>query len=175
MRMVGRILILNLAVLVGACAHASDPVAVPGAAGLTLPGGVKEALDARWRGWEIVPPPADTTACAKRFDRPPAAIITTDLNGDATEDFAFQITSPEGRRVVAALGRIDHRYEILEVATGTDASAVLGVKRRGRSYREQAEGVEYFFNLDTLAFGPCAQPETAYPWNGTAFEAVHVF
>jgi hypothetical protein len=172
--MIGRILMLTVAVGAAACGSATAPVSVPGPPGLMLPAGLKEALDNRWPQWEIVPP-ADAAACGTRFDRPPAAIITTDLNGDATEDFAFQIASPDGRHVVAALARIDQEYDILEVATGTDASAVLGVKRRGRSYRQQAEGVEHFFSLDTLAFGPCNQPETAYLWTGTAFQTTRVY
>jgi len=173
--MLGRILIVSLVVAVAACTRAASPVSVPGAPGLMLPAGVKHALDARWDRWEIVPPAADASACATRSDRPPAPIFTVDLNGDSTEDFVFQITSSDGPRVVAALARIDHEYEIVEVTTVTDAGGVVGVKRRGSSYRQQADGVEHFFNLETITFGPCSQPETAYPWNGTAFKATRVY
>lgn len=165
---------LGLALAVAGCAGARAPVPVDGAPGVTIPAAVKDALNARWDDWQIVPPAADAAACASRFDSPPAAVATGDWNGDGTVDVAFQISSPEGRRIVAALQRIDG-YTLTEVSPVKEADGVLGVKRRGKSYRQDDKGIEHFYSLNTLAFGPCNQPETAYFWNGSGFDARQVF
>ena len=170
-----RIPMLALAIAAVGCAGARAPVPVAGAPGVTIPSVVKNALDAQWGGWQIVTPGAEAAPCASRFDRPPVAVATGDWNGDGTDDLAFQIAAPDGRRIVVAFARLDGAYVLREVSAVQDAGGVLGVKRRARSYRQQADGIEFFYSLDTLAFGPCDQPETVYFWNGTAFEGRRVF
>jgi hypothetical protein len=173
--MLMRIVMLGAAILTAACAGSRGTVAVPGVPGATIPRAVASALSDRWDDWQIVAPGAEAAACASRFSDPPAAVATGDWNGDGTADLAFQITAPDGRRVVAAFARLDGEYVVSEVTPVPDAGGVLGVERRAGSYRHQADGAVYYFSLDTLAFGACNQPEMAYFWTGTAFEGRAVF
>ncbi len=170
-----RIGLVGLAIAGAACGGARGPVEIAGTPGVTIPAALKRALDSTWRGWQVVTPPADVSACATRYDQPPAPVTSADFNGDGIGDFALQIATPEGRHVVAGLARIDGEYDVRAISAVDDAAGVLGIKRRGSAYRTQADGLAHFYGLDTLAFGACSQPETAYFWTGTGFEGNRVY
>jgi hypothetical protein len=150
-------------------------VSVPGVPGVTIPRAVASAVSARWDDWQIVAPGAEAAQCASRFSDPPSAVATGDWNGDGTTDLAFQITAPDGQRIVAAFARLDGEYLVFEVTPVPDSGGVLGVERKAGPYRHQADGVVHYYSLDTIAFGACTQPEMAYFWNGTTFDARAVF
>ncbi len=173
-----RLLLLSLAIAVAACTGARrEAVPVVGAPGVTIPAAVARLLNSSWKGWQIVAPPAaEAAACSSRFDSPPAAVVTGDWNGDAAADLAFEISGLAGRRVVAALARLDGEYQVYEViAVPESGGGVLGIEGQGGRYRGQPGGVDLYYGLDTIAFGPCSQPETAYFWTGSKFEARRVF
>ncbi len=173
--MLMRIVMLGAAVLASACAGSRGAVSLPGVPGVTIPRGVASALSARWDDWQIVAPGAEATQCASRFTEPPSAVATGDWNGDGTADLAFQIATPDGRRVVAAFARLDGEYLVVEVTPVADTGGVLGVERRSGAYRHQSEGLVFYYSLDTIAFGACDQPEMVYFWTGESFDGRAVF
>ncbi len=170
-----RIVMLGAAVLTAACASSRGPVSVPGVPGVTIPRAVARALSDRWDDWRIVAPGADAAQCASRFSDPPAAVASGDWNGDGSADLAFHITSADGPRVVAAFARLDGAYLLAEVAAAPGSGGVLGVKRKAGAYRHEADGLVFYYSLDTIAFGACNQPEMVYFWNGTGFDGRTVF
>jgi hypothetical protein len=170
-----RILMFGATLALASCGAGRGSVEVPGAPGVTIPGRVAARLDARWSGWQIVPPGPEAAACTTRFDEPASAVVTGDWNGDGAPDLAFQIATPDGRRVVAAFQRLDGEYLVEEVTTAPAPGGVLGVERKAGAYRHQADGVEFYYGLDTIAFGACSQPEMAYFWTGTRFEGREVY
>lgn len=173
--MLMRIVMLGAAALAAACGGARGPVSVPGVPGVTIPRAVARALSDRWNDWQMIAPGAEAAQCATRFSDPPAAVATGDWNGDGATDLALQIAAPDGRRVVAAFARLDGEYLVAEVTAVPDTGGVLGVERKAGAYRHQADGVVFYYGLDTIAFGACTQPEMAYFWNGTTFEGRAVF
>jgi hypothetical protein len=170
-----RILMLGATMIAAACGGTRAPVAVPGAPGITIPRNDDDQLDRRWSNWQIVPPAAEAAACTSRFSDPPSAVVTGDWNGDGMIDLAFQVSTPAGRRVVAAFGRLDDEYVLSDVTATPDAAGVLGVERKAGAYRQQPDGATFFYSLDTIAFGACTQPEMAYFWTGTVFEGRAVY
>ena len=173
--MLMRIVMLGAVVLMAACSGGRGAVSVPGVPGVTIPRAVASAVSDRWDDWQIVAPGAEAAQCASRFSDPPSAVATGDWNGDGTTDLAFQIAAPDGRRIVAAFARLDGEYLVFEVTPVPDTGGVLGVERKAGPYRHQADGVVHYYSLDTIAFGACNQPETAYFWNGTTFDGRAVF
>jgi hypothetical protein len=170
-----RILLAVVATTLSACGS-RGPVAIPGAPDLMIPGAVAQQLDQRWSGWQVVPAaPAEASACRSRFSEPSSTVVTGDWNGDGTTDLAFQIATSDGRRVVAVFERLDGEYLIAEVTAAPDTSGVLGVERKASAYRTQPDGVTFYYGLDTIAFGACAEPERAYFWTGTTFEGRTVY
>ena len=170
-----RIVLVVVATILSACGS-RGPVAVPGAPDVMIPAPVAEQLNRRWSGWQIVPAaPADAAACQSRFSEPSGTVVTGDWNGDGTTDLAFQIATSDGRRVIAAFERLDGEYLVADVTEAPATGGVLGVERKASAYRTQPDGVAFYFGLDTIAFGSCAEPERAYFWTGTAFEGRSVY
>ncbi len=170
-----RFAILGMAVVMAACGGGRGPVTVPGLTGVAIPRAVAAQLSDRFGTWQIVGPGAEAAQCASRFSDPPGPIASGDFNGDGATDIAFQVAANGARHVVAAFARLDGEYVLAEVTAAPEAGGVLGVERKAAPYRHDADGLVFYYSLDTISFGPCGQPQMAYFWGGTSFQARPVF
>ena len=170
-----RVAILGMAVMMAACGGRQGSVTVPGLPGVAIPRAVAAQLASRFGDWQIVGPGTEAAPCASRFTEPPGPIATGDFNGDGTTDVALQVSAGDGRHVVAAFARLDGEYVLADVTAAPDAGGVLGVERKAGPFRYDADGLIFYYSLDTISFGPCGQPQMAYFWGGTSFQGRPVF
>lgn len=138
-----------------------------------LPEAARETLEKKWKKtWTLaqVDPPA--TACQTAAAAP---IVTADFDGDTLADYALAVQTPDGVKLMALLLRGD-QYLLFEVdgLGQAQASAFLGVEKRGTKFVNAASSAEDYFSTETLAAHRCGAPSVVYLWTGSGFRRVTI-
>lgn len=152
--------------------RAQAPASQPG--GAALPKRASETLDKRFTGWRLASVDvAAGDACLTGLNGRSPSFATADLTSDGIADFALQIATADGVRLVALVGRLGGNFTLYEVVSlGPTSNRLLEVRARGTRYRRQGLAVEDFFGADTVLLTECGKSTTAYLWTGAGFRPV---
>ena len=130
----------------------------------------RDTLTRRWKTWELATlDPQVQTCAAGRTEYP--LFVRYDADGDAAEDVAAAVQTPEGTKLVVILNRswkID-LHELDNLGTSA-ANGFLEVAPRGRRFVNPATRIDDYFSNPTLTATRCGVPVTAYRWTGVGFE-----
>jgi hypothetical protein len=149
-------------------------VQVPGQPGdLTLTPATRDALDAKFKKWQIATVDPQSVACQNNGSAAP--FVRGDLNGDGQPDLALAIKTDTGVHLVAIFERSTDSTAVDVDSMGqTAADGGVGIQPRGSSFKNPDDGLEDYFTADTLVVSRCGQPRTLYFWSGLGFRKLVV-
>ncbi len=164
------VLMTLAAAAAGAPLLAQKKAELPG--GQALPKAVKEALDDRFKRWEVASVDPQAIACRRDGEESPA-IVQADFNSDGQQDIALALKVGDEVRLIVIVARMEEStlMDVDSLGRGA-AGGYLGIEKRGTKFKASNVGVEDFFPADTLAVYRCGQPKTAYFWAATGFTKV---
>ncbi len=161
--------LVSMFALMGAisCGVGTTPKMVSGVA---VPAMAADLISQQWKSWSLATTDPQAIACRTSGDAP-GAMVQGDFDGDGRPDVALAVKTPQGVRLVAVLSRLeDGRLFDVNALGDAQATAALGVARRGSSYRNPLADLDEYFATDTPTTERCGQPgRTAYFWNGAGF------
>jgi hypothetical protein len=166
------VILLLLVVSSAGVDAAQAPVSQAG--GAALPKRASDVLDERFKDWRLASIESAGDACLARLAGRSPSFAEADLTGDGTMDYALQIATAEGVRVVALIGRL-RDFTLTEVVQPAPASnRILEIRRRGTRFRDVGAAVDDFFGADTITMTECGNSVTAYIWTGAGFRATTI-
>jgi hypothetical protein len=139
--------------------------------GSTLPKMAQYALSDHWKSW--APAELDPQAVSCAGSSAPTLTVTADLDGDGQDDVSTAVKTPDGVQLVALLRR-GEEYKVIEIEPfgTTQASASLGLEKRGARFENPVDLTYDFYAANTLATYRCGKPTAAYIWSGLVFKKV---
>jgi hypothetical protein len=168
------IAVMGLLVLAAACGDHNPPKTLPATLdAASLPPGATDALNDHWpkKDWSIATIGSQTSSCLA--GKPNATAVSADFDSDGLADLALLVKTPGGVRLVVLLARGD-QYAVFDVdAMGDqDASAGLGLAKRGTKFAKTTSLATDFYPADTLTTYVCSGPQSSYLWGGLNFYKV---
>jgi len=139
----------------------------------TLPKMAREALEKRWKKtWTPAEIDQQAASCRAAGTVAPK-LVSADVDGDNQADYAMAVKTPAGVQLVALLYR-QSGYQIYELDPlgGAQASAVIGLERRGTRFVNAASSTDDFYSADTVAAYRCGSPTIIYIWTGSGFRRI---
>jgi hypothetical protein len=132
----------------------------------------RETLTRRWKTWERATLDPQVKNCAAGRTEFPL-FLEFDADGDAANDVAAAVQTPEGTRLVVILNR-SWKIELhdLDALGSSGADGYLEVVPRGRRFTNPNTKIDDYFSNPTLTAIRCGQPVIAYRWNGVGFEKI---
>jgi hypothetical protein len=157
------VLILTLLASSAAGAVTIGQVAAPP----ELPPLVQRLLDAKYKGWKLAT--VTPSGCPDRMGASPA-LISADFNSDGFPDWALQIKTTGGVKLIAVMGYLqDFRIYELESSTDPEASRFLTIGHRGTKFTNPQTSLEDYFTNETIVTASCGRDRVAYLWVGFSF------
>jgi hypothetical protein len=138
----------------------------------SLPKAARDALNNKWRGWQIATvDPALSCLTGDAATSP--MLVQADFDSDGHPDVAAAIQTPQGVRLVAMMSR-EGGYELFDLDALGDktAAAYLRVESRGTKFLRPPLQVPDYFSDATLATYTCGGGHTVYVWSGAGFEKI---
>jgi hypothetical protein len=132
----------------------------------------RERLTRRWKTWERAPLDPEVKNCAAGRTEFPL-FLEFDADGDAANDVAAAVNTPEGTRLVVILNRSwqIELHDLDSMGSGA-ANGFLEIAPRGKRFTNPNTKIDDYFSNPTLTATRCGQPVTAYRWNGVGFEKI---
>jgi hypothetical protein len=168
------IAVMGLLVLAAGCGDHNPPKTLPATIdAASLPPGATDALNDHWpkKDWSIATIGSQTSACLA--GKPNATAVSADFDSDGLADLALFVKTSSGVRLVVLLARGDH-YAVYDVdaAGDQDASAGLGLAKRGTQFAKTTSLATDFYPADTLTTYVCSGAKSSYLWGGLDFYRV---
>jgi hypothetical protein len=134
----------------------------------------RETLTKRWKTWELATLDPEVKNCAGGRTELPL-FIQFDADGDAANDVAAAVHTPEGTRLVVILNR-SWKIELhdLDSLGSTAANGFIEIAPRGRRFVNPRTKIDDYFSNPTLTATRCGTPTIAYRWNGVGFEKMEL-
>lgn len=140
--------------------------------GATVPRAAQVALDERYKTWTPAEIDQQATACQPAGGAAPLA-VTADFDSDAKPDLGMAVKTADGIRLVALMRR-GEEYEVFELEPlgNGQASAYLGLEKRGTRFASPLTSTDDFYAADTLSTYRCGSTAVHYVWTGLGFRRV---
>src|ERR1017187_2434849 len=125
----------------------------------------RDALDAKWKGWQLAPgdQPSMTTCGG-------GATPAADFDDDGSADTAVRVTTKDGvAHVIVVLARPSESMAYELPVSDVKASLALVIHKRGERYRTTLMSYDGFFDADTLGTGGCGKDGLVWIWTGAGF------
>ena len=134
-----------------------------------LPTLVHRLLDRQYKGWQLATV-APAGGCADRMGDSPA-LVSADFNSDGFPDWAMEIKTAAGVKVIAVMGFLqDYRIFELESSADATASRFLTLGHRGTKFTNPQTSLEDYFTNETIMTASCGSDRVAYLWVGFNFQ-----
>jgi hypothetical protein len=140
-----------------------------------LPKDAREVLEKKWKRWTVASIDPQATSC-QSGTAASVPLVTADFDSDTLPDYALAVQTHEGVKLVALLRRGNDDYLLFELDDlgQSQASAFLGLEKRGTRFVNPSSGFNDFFSAETLAAHRCGSASVVYLWVGTVFRRVEL-